>query len=693
MKTISKIFLGVALLFALPACKDKMQELNTNPDIAHESDPRYLFLRAIQNYKNDSHWSNNGKLGSMDQVQYLKNRQTDADDMNDPATATPRQGIGMDSFYGHYYTDNQRWGLYLRDIVKTIDNWGDPNHPTYDEVKHKRWIEVRSISMICWMDLTIELFFVQGAGVFTQAFQAFDGITFPEYDLAQDVIEIIDGNLQEAVAVLAGAMNSYADTRLADYDRVFGWKPDVSKATKMTDYPTIRTRWAKYGNAMRLRMAFMLQHVQPDRFKTVVNQIGASGLMSGNEDSAFYNHGFADMTGSESAHTYRNFTTTALVSNLKRTNDPRLPLLARVNDLYTTEKGFSHPYWYMKSFYPDSLQYRKINGVNVPWGTMLEEGNYFEGLSANPLQIRAVQPGERITTPDITFYLKNPNGASGPYYATSAIDGQTYPVMFKADTTITIRVASPAQNRYRVVSGGNRNGFGGAGGTDGDYNGDDGTPSSNESEWSNIGKRESLFTYPELCFMMSYMDGGAGKSATQWYNDGVKAAFQQLDMDAERYRIVIATDATHPKLPGLNPGGLYRLTDAMFDTYIAANPYNGQESVAYQAWVYLYAHTPQSFNVWYRLTQYPATWDKNVLTYADRTGPATWRPWLEKRMRDASAEHAFPRRGGIPLSNALNKDNHDAIMQKMYSQPGYGNHPDTWTGRLWYDTKDPIKFQ
>ena len=693
MKTISKIFLGVALLFALPACKDKMQELNTNPDIAHETDPRYLFLRAIQNYKNDSFWANNGKLGQMNQVQYLKDRNVDSEDMNDPASATPGQGIGMDSFYGNFYSKGTCWGLYLRDLIKTIDNWGDPSHPTYDAVKHQRWIEVRSISMICWMDLAIELFFVNGAGIFTQAYQAFEGVTFPEYDLAQDVIDIFDDNLKEAVAVLHGAKNAYVQTDFASYDRVFGWRSDVSNVVKESDYDKIRNRWGKYGNAIRLRMAFMLQHVQPDRFKTVVNQIGASGLMSGNEDSAFYNHSFADMRGSEMAYTYNNFATTALVSNLKRTDDPRLPLLVRVNDLYTANKGFGHPYWYMKSFYPDSLQYRKINGVNVPWGAMLEEGNYFEGLSANPLQIRPVQPGERITTPSITFSLKNPNGDSGPYYATSAIDGQNYPVMFKADTTITIRVASPAQTRYRVVSSGSRSGFGTGGGTQGDNNGDDGTPGDQESEWSNILKRESLFTYPELCFMMSYMDGGAGKSAAQWYNDGVKAAFQQLDMDAVRYRVVIATDATHPKLPGLNPGGLYRLTDAMFDTYIAANAYSGQESAAYQAWVYLYAHTPQNFNVWYRLTQYPATWDKNTLTYAERTGPATWRPWLEKRMRDASNEHAFPRRGGVGIDGALNRENWLNIMEKMYAQPGYGNHSDTWTGRLWYDTKDPIKFQ
>ena len=47
---ITKYLIGGLAALALVGCKDKMKELNTNPDTIGETDPRYMFLQAMNNF-------------------------------------------------------------------------------------------------------------------------------------------------------------------------------------------------------------------------------------------------------------------------------------------------------------------------------------------------------------------------------------------------------------------------------------------------------------------------------------------------------------------------------------------------------------------------------------------------------------------------------------------------------------------
>ena len=49
---ITKYLIGGLAALALVGCKDKMRELNSNPNTIGETDPRYMFLNATQNLDN-----------------------------------------------------------------------------------------------------------------------------------------------------------------------------------------------------------------------------------------------------------------------------------------------------------------------------------------------------------------------------------------------------------------------------------------------------------------------------------------------------------------------------------------------------------------------------------------------------------------------------------------------------------------
>ena len=44
---ITKYLIGGLAALALVGCKDKMRELNTNPETIGETDPRYMFMNAM----------------------------------------------------------------------------------------------------------------------------------------------------------------------------------------------------------------------------------------------------------------------------------------------------------------------------------------------------------------------------------------------------------------------------------------------------------------------------------------------------------------------------------------------------------------------------------------------------------------------------------------------------------------------
>jgi|GEM_PF-2503423 len=704
MKTINKYFLGVGLLMiSVVGCKDKMIELNTNPDLAIDTDPRYLFAQATADFKRSSFWASESIFQNQTQAmqyhvhysygyglgQYGNTGALQSGIFGNPNETD--QPSTLQNNWGDYYGGDRKWGRYLNDLIVNIDAYNDPESSRYDPFAYQKWAELREIAMICQMSILWDLCEVNGAAVYTEAFQAATGILAPKYDLGQDIYPAIDQNIKAATAILSGTRGERVETDISGYDFFFGYKPDSYTAEKVSDYAKIRGLWVKYGNALRLNMAFALQHLDGgQKFRDIVTEIGPTGLMQGNDESAFYNFGYERMNGHDLARVFNYYATTAFVDQLTKTNDPRTPLLVRPNDLSPL---ISKDYEYMQKYFSDSLDYRTYNGVDVSWEGLLDENNLFVGMSANPQGVTGnIYPQRRITYPQVSWRITKSDhyAGSGPWK-----DGSGNTIIWGADTTISLRVACPAQGRYYIMSsGGNTYNWDNSG------NGDDGEGSNEGSQRNDIKQRNPLITYPEQCFMMSYMAGDAllgGKTAGQWYELGVQAAMDQLKMDAKRYLIVIAdpngkiyhgskaNSETYPKLPTVNPTGPYEITQAMIDTYLAANPYTGKASLMAQVWVYLSTHA-QNMQRWTLITGYPATLtSSNDLAY-DQRGPLDT-PWFEKVMMTATDEGLLSRRNVVPRPNAINEANYLEIRATLVSDPAFKAW-ETKSGRTWWDKKD-----
>lgn len=76
MKKYKVILMGVLALSTLSGCLKEYQELNTNPELLGETDPRFVFTGATENFNNSSRNHLMAKYsGVMQMMQYLVNYQ------------------------------------------------------------------------------------------------------------------------------------------------------------------------------------------------------------------------------------------------------------------------------------------------------------------------------------------------------------------------------------------------------------------------------------------------------------------------------------------------------------------------------------------------------------------------------------------------------------------------------------------
>lgn len=107
----------------------------------------------------------------------------------------------------------------------------------------------------------------------SEAYKLEDGITAPAYDKQSDIYPDLLDRLEKAVAILEGGE---ASDEIGIGDGLL--KGDLSA-------------WAKYGNALRLRIATRLANVAPDLAKKTIEAVVADmdNLPTSNEDNIFFN--------------------------------------------------------------------------------------------------------------------------------------------------------------------------------------------------------------------------------------------------------------------------------------------------------------------------------------------------------------------------------------------------------------------
>ncbi|MEG1954961.1 MAG: SusD/RagB family nutrient-binding outer membrane lipoprotein [Mucinivorans sp.] len=673
MKTANKLILGLLALAALGGCKERMIEMNTNPGIIGTTNPEYQFLGATWFFDRGSRDHTASKVSQDLQLfQYAVNFGYGAPYLDPAGKDSPnltQTNLNWGEFYGS--------GYKLNELINYI------NSPKMAADRAASYQDVASIARGLYAYEAWRCFKNFGAAVFSEAFKGIsDGILTPKYDMAQDQFKVIDKMLKTAAEELRS--NRANQISLGQYDYFYGYT-NGAKSTTGVGADVQRANWAKFFSATRMRIAMVLSEAEPAFYESVMSELKVDDLISKSEEGCYFNYPMNDQgitnTDDQTEVSYRYGVSSNFIDFLKKSNDPRLPLLVRINGLseYGPFDVNTNGYALLQAFSPDSLNKLGTLLHETADNAPMSEWNVYQGLQPNPDNIYTEKP----TTPEYLWWNQQ-------YYSFKFINanfpkplwvdqktGTGY--IYGKDSTISIQCVSRPQGRYFIAGGGHKQGEGNSGqnGWDGPYD-----------QANVLQMRQNVLTYADQCFMLAHLASVGkkvpGGSAAEWYNKAVKAAFKEISDDAIRYRIQIATNPGHPVFPAINPNGLYVITDAMVDEYLAANPYAGTESVSEQAWVYYYTN-PWAMWDWWRLTGYPRM--VRISSPAQETPNVAY--FVQPTTNKGATLLTFPRRGKLGKPNDMNNTNYQAIKTQLTAVPGYGIW-DYSGGRIWWDKGNPV---
>ena len=616
MKAYKLLLAGVCSMFMFSSCLDEFQKLNTNPEEFGTADPAAVFHGATKNYNNSSRAHLTGMYsGSMRLMQYLVSSSgANSGIYNNLENKTSRTSPS-NQIYGNYYSS---FGLRLDNLINTLIP-GTDNPERYNDIKaiaqillnHQQWLILDAY----------------GAAPITEAFRNSQGIVTPKYDLYQKsaredgmpMYKVIDSEVKAAVATLKASNADQAGLGTSDYF----YNGDVAK-------------WIKFGNTLRVKMAQRVELADAAFYNSVISEVltSASNVIDSNEASCLYWHpnDNGDNVDDIQDITKSYVASAAFVNFLKEYNDPRLPLLIRRNGFGTGNNNVENDEWF-----------EKFVKNNEDWNTNPDYQRYYEryvGMSANP------------DNSDSEF-------ERNAYLARPYVDEGVEKVM-------DIRMFSQVEGRFFVKNGGDR--------------GNNNMPNREiEDEQYKFSKETikqftPLITYPETCFMLAEIAvkknaSVAGKDATAWMREGIKASMEQYKEWAVVSRVLAQTEATSDNY---NP-----ITDEAIEAYLAQPEFQTAtlEKIISQTWIELFRNPMEMWAVWKR-TGLPA-FKSGVPT------PEAGVAFFEAIEGEGIFE--IPRRNALGTPNTLNIENYNAAVQAVCSDGKYGDETRDTDGRIWWD--------
>lgn len=734
MKTFKKYIVGAAVLSVavLTGCKDKMRELNTNPDLISSALPEYQFLGATHNWGYFGRaWmtSRAGNIGAAMQVSTVYSMSTP---YVNPVEWTGGNMSFMSNYYNRYYTG----GKNLNSICTYIDE-------QLEASDRPRYQDIRAISRLLQMHEAWTVFTNFGAMVYSEAFKAREGIIKPAYDIySVDIYKALDDSVKMCIEQLSSPMREDA-VALGLYDGFYGatyTTKELGGTTWAVTAPAKeRERWLKFATTLRLKMAISMRKVAPEVYQQVLGEVrqqitaNPNALMSEVQDGCQYflpDDNYSRDDGNQISFYY--FMPVSFINSMKQVEDPRLPLVARVNYCDTS---LNVGYKFIATYFHDSLLYKSVydetTGVRSQksWGDLLT--SVYNGISLNTANRgkAAAQPGTLLNTDGWNFTMyhpdyQNPNQAGisadekarreahnatlktailPNYFKGGALDSVRYNGSTNAFQngvrTVYLEVASGLQGRNYVFNGGNSPSWSG-----GQWDYDNNSPAA-----SNIKMAIKILPYAEHCFLMALIcnyDGGTigSKDAEGWYNEGIRASMQETVEDAERVYVKICTNPAFPLVLGVNGTSnadkkLYKIdyNGADYTDYIAKPQvaFTGSQDdktnkIMVQMWL---ANWQKPENTWfyYKLTGYPHTvnypWE-----VANQSTALPSQLGFEQPYLTTGEQMLFPRSVRVSLNNVENEANWYEMQKALEAQtnPAYAPHGwNDYSGRVFWDVVEP----
>ncbi len=176
-----------------------------------------------------------------------------------------------------------------------------------------------------------------------------------------------------------------------------------------------------------------------------------------------------------------------------------------------------------------------------------------------------------------------------------------------------------------------------------------------------------VMTYPDFCFLAAEFvlsEGiSSGKSAQQWYEDGVRASLDQWNTIG-KYCDITNYEA---------------MTEAEIATFLAKPDvkWDGSkalEQIYAQSYIEHYKNVDEMYALWKR-TDYP-NWDNSAIIKFER-------PVIDGRKQEIPRRVKF----SYPNDGVHNYDNLKKRLDDMLTDPQFGGDLNNEFGRLWWDSK------
>lgn len=601
MKYMNKIVLGFMLAASVASCKKDLQEVNTRNDQLTDTRPEFLFTNATQNISEGRRDQLLTKYAyPMRYMQYIVGDNTEKDAMESPYV-DPSKTTSPDPG-GSVFSD------YYASTGRDFHRIMDKINGIQDEALKNTYSNLGAITTILDTYEAWKVVDIYGAMPYTQAFNVTE-YPLPKFDYAWELYLLFDKQLKESVDVLKTDTTGQANIGKQD----FFYSGDMKL-------------WMKFANSLRIKIAQRFEKRDPANLASVLNDIATNyngQIISGNAESFGYDNlrDWNNNTNDIDAILTTYDAAFPFVEYLKSTNDPRLPLMVRPND------------W----------------GANSP--------NYKDVQAKGTAQAKKLLDSPALNTS--RYWGKHVFSAS----AGSAYGWQGQPRAHQFSLTDgtqeTLNFISVIQGRLFVKNGGFGNSITGTTDLHSDETVVDG---------STIKMRTPFVTYADVCFMMAEIaakgGNGLGKTAIQWYTDGVSASFD---------------DYKDRAVAGNVPGAL----SVTFGDYLNRYPYNGLPSIYSQAWVNFLTVPEEAYAMWKR-TGYPQ-FDDYRAGQANKIGDGSGIAYLEN-LWTGSQNLLIPRRAALPVtSTEMGANLNQAIEELKSKDASYGADRLDTKGRVWWD--------
>lgn len=286
---LTKIIFSTGLAVMLVSCTDDFTELNTNPlalDVGALEESQVLqgqaFAQAQYVSVNGLHWrfQISQNLFSDIWCQYY---------------ATTASGFDSDRYVQVGRWADLAWGSFYGQAapqIKLVEDLSEANGNAVGNAMAKI-LRVHSYQRITdyWGPVPYSAFGNQELAV--------------PYDTQESMYADFFTTLDEAVSQLGGGGSSYAGS-----DRMYGGDA---------------TKWLKFANSLRLRMALRIKYVDPGKAKTEAEKAVAAGVILDNADNAFISVDDTNRNPLETITDWGEFRMSATMESiLEGYNDPRI---------------------------------------------------------------------------------------------------------------------------------------------------------------------------------------------------------------------------------------------------------------------------------------------------------------------------------------------------------------------------------